>query len=221
MHTQHTNTTQRVTRHKETHNNACRGQSPPHTHTTNKQTQQDSHTPTKGATVRCSRPLSRSQTTTPHHPTHTPRNRHGTHEHVHMPTPWARVWAGMAGTEETTPGTPPGRGRDGSRTPRKGASLAADSSEPQQRVCRPTPQVKETRGSSLVRTSTCLRHHPCRRASGARSGCVLLRKEVIQPHLPVRLPCYDFVPIASPTFDHSLHTRWLGRGLRVLPTFVT
>ena len=31
----------------------------------------------------------------------------------------------------------------------------------------------------------------------------LLRKEVIQPHLPVRLPCYDFVPIASPTFDHS------------------
>ena len=33
---------------------------------------------------------------------------------------------------------------------------------------------------------------------------VLLRKEVIQPHLPVRLPCYDFVPIASPTFDGSL-----------------
>ena len=31
----------------------------------------------------------------------------------------------------------------------------------------------------------------------------LLRKEVIQPHLPVRLPCYDLVPIASPTFDHS------------------
>ena len=34
---------------------------------------------------------------------------------------------------------------------------------------------------------------------------VLLRKEVIQPHLPVRLPCYDFVPIASPTFDGSFH----------------
>ena len=47
----------------------------------------------------------------------------------------------------------------------------------------------------------------------------LLRKEVIQPHLPVRLPCYDFVPIADPTFDHSL-TR-LGHGLRVLPTFMT
>ena len=37
---------------------------------------------------------------------------------------------------------------------------------------------------------------------------VLLRKEVIQPHLPVRLPCYDFVPIASPTFDGSPHKGW-------------
>ena len=32
---------------------------------------------------------------------------------------------------------------------------------------------------------------------------VLLRKEVIQPHLPVRLPCYDLVLITSPTFDSS------------------
>ena len=38
-----------------------------------------------------------------------------------------------------------------------------------------------------------------------RRGHRLLRKEVIQPHLPVRLPCYDFTPIASPTFDGSLH----------------
>ena len=49
----------------------------------------------------------------------------------------------------------------------------------------------------------------------------LPRKEVIQPHLPVRLPCYDFVPIANPTFDHSPRTNRLGHGLRVLPTFVT
>ena len=33
---------------------------------------------------------------------------------------------------------------------------------------------------------------------------VLLRKEVIQPHLPIRLPCYDFTPIANPTFGHAL-----------------
>src|SRR5437762_3037324 len=47
----------------------------------------------------------------------------------------------------------------------------------------------------------------------------LPRKEVIQPHLPVRLPCYDFTPIASPTFDGSLPCG-LGHRLRVLPTFV-
>ena len=29
---------------------------------------------------------------------------------------------------------------------------------------------------------------------------VLLRKEVIQPHLPVRLPCYDLVPLTDHTF---------------------
>ena len=49
---------------------------------------------------------------------------------------------------------------------------------------------------------------------------VLLRKEVIQPHLPVRLPCYDFVPIPSPAFDGSLPCG-LGHRLRALPAFVT
>ena len=29
----------------------------------------------------------------------------------------------------------------------------------------------------------------------------LLRKEVIQPHLPIRLPCYDFTPIIGSTLD--------------------
>ena len=28
---------------------------------------------------------------------------------------------------------------------------------------------------------------------------IFLRKEVIQPHLPIRLPCYDFTPIIYPT----------------------
>ena len=32
----------------------------------------------------------------------------------------------------------------------------------------------------------------------------LRRKEVIQPHLPVRLPCYDLVPITSLTLDGSI-----------------
>ena len=30
------------------------------------------------------------------------------------------------------------------------------------------------------------------------------RKEVIQPHLPIRLPCYDFTPIIRPTFGRAL-----------------
>ena len=33
---------------------------------------------------------------------------------------------------------------------------------------------------------------------------VLHRKEVIQPHLPIRLPCYDLTPIIEPTFDSCL-----------------
>ena len=33
---------------------------------------------------------------------------------------------------------------------------------------------------------------------------MLLRKEVIQPHVPVRLPCYDFVPVTDPTFGSFL-----------------
>jgi hypothetical protein len=48
----------------------------------------------------------------------------------------------------------------------------------------------------------------------------LPRKEVIQPHLPVRLPCYDFVPITDPTFDGCLPCG-LAHRLRVLPAFMT
>ena len=33
-----------------------------------------------------------------------------------------------------------------------------------------------------------------------------LRKEVIQPHLPIRLPCYDFTLIINPTFGCALLT---------------
>ena len=52
------------------------------------------------------------------------------------------------------------------------------------------------RGMASARTH---RGEPCQ---------MLLRKEVIQPHLPVRLPCYDLVPIASPTFDGSPSKSW-------------
>ena len=32
----------------------------------------------------------------------------------------------------------------------------------------------------------------------AKAGC-LSQKEVIQPHLPIRLPCYDFTPVMNHT----------------------
>ena len=32
----------------------------------------------------------------------------------------------------------------------------------------------------------------------------LLRKEVIQPQVPLRLPCYDFIPITTPALGPSL-----------------
>ena len=37
-----------------------------------------------------------------------------------------------------------------------------------------------------------------------RSARTILRKEVIQPQVPLRLPCYDFTPVTGPTFDGSL-----------------
>ena len=41
------------------------------------------------------------------------------------------------------------------------------------------------------------RELPC---STPAHSCLSLRKEVIQPHLPVRLPCYDFTPLTRRTF---------------------
>src|SRR3954465_13376187 len=78
---------------------------------------------------------------------------------------------------------------------------------------RPQPDIRTGQRSTLehhpdnprrigvthrLRSGMALHHQP------AAGGEVLLRKEVIQPHLPVRLPCYDFVPIADPAFDGSL-----------------
>ena len=41
---------------------------------------------------------------------------------------------------------------------------------------------------------------------GSRPGAfvTILRKEVIQPQVPLRLPCYDFTPITPQTLGRSL-----------------
>ena len=82
------------------------------------------------------------------------------------------------------------------------------------------PHPPPTMGSEHMQAQENNQHNPTGHAACPPLNG-LPRKEVIQPHLPVRLPCYDFVPIANPTFDHSPRTSRLGHGLRVLPTFVT
>ena len=46
---------------------------------------------------------------------------------------------------------------------------------------------------------------------------LLLRKEVIQPLVPQRLPCYDFIPVVNHTLDASVLCRF-GQQLRVQST---
>ena len=45
----------------------------------------------------------------------------------------------------------------------------------------------------------------------------ILRKEVIQPQVPLRLPCYDFTPVIDPTVDAPL-SKLLGPRLQVRST---
>jgi hypothetical protein len=99
----------------------------------------------------------------------------------------------------------------------------------------PKGQTDATRAGPVPQNATaCTTTHTLKRmqATATRSGqhsgpnrecgmaahlSELPRKEVIQPHLPVRLPCYDFTPVTSPTFDGSLPCG-LGHRLRVLLT---
>jgi hypothetical protein len=55
-------------------------------------------------------------------------------------------------------------------------------------------------GEPAVRTSKLINGTGAYRSKS--SG--IPRKEVIQPQLPLRLPCYDFTPIIDPTFDGCL-----------------
>ena len=54
-------------------------------------------------------------------------------------------------------------------------------------------------------------------ASRADAFVTILRKEVIQPQVPLRLPCYDFIPVAEPTVA-SCPLERLAHRLRVNPT---
>ena len=54
----------------------------------------------------------------------------------------------------------------------------------------------------------------------AQPATNILRKEVIQPHLPIRLPCYDLVPLTPHTLDGSISCEF-GHRLRVQSIQVT
>ena len=86
-------------------------------------------------------------------------------------------------------------------------------------------QQRKTSRSTLVlgepghRTNRGILETSTGRAPAGVGAPAFPRKEVIQPQLPLRLPCYDFTPITNPTFDGSLPCG-LGHRLRVLPAFV-
>ena len=62
---------------------------------------------------------------------------------------------------------------------------------------------------------TCLTGTP--KSWAKRLSAKFLRKEVIQPQVPLRLPCYDFTPVADPTVVACLPCG-LAQRLRVKPT---
>ena len=73
-------------------------------------------------------------------------------------------------------------------------------------------------GSGSTRSIDAL-HPPTDLILPKREG-LLPRKEVIQPHLPVQLPCYDFVPVTDPTLG-AYFPEGLAQRLQVLPTSMT
>ena len=182
---------------------------------------------------RCSRPLYSSQATSPPtaHTRHPPPQTHPTTSHHNgnpaADTPHER-YTGRPGRTQRQPPPPvagaPSEPQQRARPHPPPPTTGRPRTTPQQDSTRPTTsrdqQRRPRRRSTHEHTtpSTQARavaphppppHHdtpPRQQASQHRHGQAqaLLRKEVIQPHLPVRLPCYDFVPIASPTFDHSL-----------------
>ena len=63
----------------------------------------------------------------------------------------------------------------------------------------PTSPLSGARSNHLSyrpRGSWCGMQETC--ADACRMRQIVALKEVIQPHLPIRLPCYDFTPVTNP-----------------------
>src|SRR5690349_21022162 len=63
---------------------------------------------------------------------------------------------------------------------------------------RPRPVADLTLISRQTRGQCRWRHLPTTDKCGRLTWIAVSRKEVIQPHLPIRLPCYDFTPVTNP-----------------------
>ena len=46
--------------------------------------------------------------------------------------------------------------------------------------------------------------YECSLEHAQQRRAVIPRKEVIQPQLPLQLPCYDFVPVTGPALDSGI-----------------
>ena len=146
--------------------------------------------------LHCSRPLSSSQTTT-----RPDRTRPAARKADGVP-PGA---SGKPHAPKTDAGGGPGTQKHIRTAPRKA---------PRTREANDLPHQHAHARPETIPGAWATRRTPDRRPEKLR------RKEVIQPHLPVRLPCYDLVSITSHTLDGSIH-KGLGHRLRVLPTFMT
>ena len=153
------------------------------------------HTHLTTTETRCSRTLSTNQTTTPTPPQHSTQAPTAHDPCLHQ--------AGRTTTPQQPPTTrkSPHKEQLRPQTPNSAYPLL---SHPQNTAlpCSTTVTCSTPHGQRPL-TSCRSRPHPPTGGSINQPQSQLLRKEVIQPHLPVRLPCYDFVPIASPTFTHS------------------
>ena len=77
------------------------------------------------------------------------------------------------------------------------------------------PLLRKTLSSKLARFPCIVPTHSLLNSQTVKQPLLyFLRKEVIQPHLPIRLPCYDFTPVIEPAFDSSfLSVRSLASGI--------
>ena len=71
----------------------------------------------------------------------------------------------------------------------------------QEGLCNPRHLLRDRKQDGDIWFSRATFHTVCSTTadkSGRKNLSAISRKEVIQPHLPIRLPCYDFTPVTNP-----------------------